>query len=205
MTIPIPTIITIAKGSQYLIQNQVEKNGLYGGGLDLRHARKIYLIRANLEWLYNLNNSAVSLNQTAYFLYALCAPANAIAAASISAGGTVTPITPATGNLPNPYDWIVAASTTSFAPLKVGDTTVALDGTNGTQDFRGYNIDFFRGGVTESTTSQGDGSTYYSWDRVTGRITLFNGAAALAERMRISPTFGTVTAPSTVGDFYQFE
>ena len=43
----VPNIIIIAKGSQYLIQNKFQKNGLFGGGLDTRHARKLYLIRKN--------------------------------------------------------------------------------------------------------------------------------------------------------------
>lgn len=45
--------INIAKISQFLCLNDVDKKGLYGGGVDLQLARKIYNIRKSVEWMYN--------------------------------------------------------------------------------------------------------------------------------------------------------
>lgn len=107
-------------------------------------------------------------------------------------GGQVVPVTPASSSMPNPYDWIVAASTSSFAPLADGDDTVTLDGTNGTRDFRGLNIEFYRGGQPQYTTNPGDGSTYYYWNRTTA-VLIISTPAYTGEPMRITPVFGTAT------------
>lgn len=45
--------INIAKVSQYLCLNDIDKRGLYGGGVDLQLPNKIYNIRKSVEWLYN--------------------------------------------------------------------------------------------------------------------------------------------------------
>jgi hypothetical protein len=45
-------IINIAKISQYLCENDIDKKGLFGGGVDLLLPRKIYNIRKSVEWLY---------------------------------------------------------------------------------------------------------------------------------------------------------
>jgi hypothetical protein len=44
--------INIAKISQYLCENDIDKKGLFGGGVDLLLPRKIYNIRKSVEWLY---------------------------------------------------------------------------------------------------------------------------------------------------------
>jgi hypothetical protein len=64
--------------------------------------------------------------------------------------------------------------------LATNDTSATLTA------FIGYNIDFFRGGISQYTTDPGNGGTYYTWDRTTGLFTLYNGAAGEGEQMRIS-------------------
>ncbi len=110
-----------------------------------------------------------------------------------SGGGSITPGGGGGASGPlEPLDWEVGDTTSQFAPMKQDDLYVLLDGTNNNVDFRGLNINFFRGGVTQNTTSLGDGSTYYYWNRTTGLFQLFgaaptNGAAQRGELFRITP------------------
>lgn len=106
---------------------------------------------------------------------------------SSSGGGSVIPgggITVAFA-----LDWRVGASASPTAPLAIGQTVVTFDGSGGMPDLRGYNIDFFRGGVVQYTTDPGDGSTYYSWNRYSG-LFIVSAAAQLGEPMRITPIGG---------------
>lgn len=48
-------IIKIAKVSQQLAENDIDKKGLYGGGIDLLLPRKLYNIRKSVEWMYGVN------------------------------------------------------------------------------------------------------------------------------------------------------
>ena len=179
--------IQIAQISQFLAGNEIEKAGYEGGGEDLRLPRKLYMIRKNVQWLYNLDPSDSTLTSTSNYLYALCNRYKFAAESKINTGGSVAPISPIA--VPEPYDWVIGTTTSATAPLKNGDTTVTLDGTNGTQDYRGYNIEFTRNDFTQYTTPPPDGvSTYHNWNRVTGVLTLLNGAAQLTERFRILPT-----------------
>lgn len=52
-------IINIAKISQYLCENDIDKRGLFGGGVDLLLPNKIYNIRKSVEWMY-INSPAVA-------------------------------------------------------------------------------------------------------------------------------------------------
>ena len=70
--------INIAKISQYLCLNDIDKKGLFGGGVDLQLPNKIYNIRKSVEWLYNLSPTDASLVSTSDYLYALCAPYNLV-------------------------------------------------------------------------------------------------------------------------------
>jgi hypothetical protein len=86
------------------------------------------------------------------------------------------------GNIANivvdPIDWIVTPTST---PLATGQTTTILT------QFIGHNINFFRGALTQYTTNPGDGSVYYSWNKVTGQLQLLGTTpeAQEGERMRI--------------------
>lgn len=53
MALTILEKIEIAKLSQAYAISDIAKSGLYGGGIDLSIARKIYCIRKNVEFLYN--------------------------------------------------------------------------------------------------------------------------------------------------------
>lgn len=84
--------INIAKISEYLCLNAVDKKGLYGGGVDLQLARKIYNIRKSVEWLYGYDPQDDTLEGTSNYLYALCAPFNLEATKiynAYSGGGTI--------------------------------------------------------------------------------------------------------------------
>lgn len=86
-------IINNAKISQYLCHIDIEKRGLFGGGVDLQLPRKLCVVRKNVEWLYGKSPTHTSLVKTGNYLYALCAPYNglALSIANGSSGGTVTP------------------------------------------------------------------------------------------------------------------
>lgn len=194
----IPEIIEMGKISTYLAANYVSK-GKFWGGTIIKPTPPTLITMSwyALEWGYDNNSGAqtdASLRDTAnycYWLYGMF-QLQAQQIAGGSGGGSVIP-TPSGGSLPNPYDWIVGTVTTADAPLKEGDLTITFDGTNGTRDFRGYNINFFRSSLTEYTTNPQDGATYYTWNRATGEFTL-STAAALTERMRITPVLGIATA-----------
>lgn len=175
-------IINIGKVSQFLTGNHIAKYGLWGSGLDLRRPRLLYMVRKNVEWMYNLDSDNDTLIKTANYLYAISwHNLRALSILNIAGGGgTVAPISPVGSDLPNPLDFIVDATST---PILVGETTVTLS------QFIGYNVEFYRGGQPQYTTNPGDGSTYYSWNRVTGELTIYT-AAVLNEPMRIVPVGG---------------
>ena len=77
-------VIMIAKVSQYLAENDIEKKGLYGGGMDLLLPKKIYCVRKNVSWMYDMNSSDSSLQATTNYLYALCGKYAAAAQAILS-------------------------------------------------------------------------------------------------------------------------
>jgi len=88
----IPQIINIAKASQWMA-NQAEANGaLYGSPIDPQLGIKLYVIRRDIELVYNLNPNYAGLQETSIYLLGLC---NLAAAAFIvSGGGTVIPSQP---------------------------------------------------------------------------------------------------------------
>lgn len=47
--------IKIAKVSQELAENDIDKKGLYGAGIDLLLPTKLYNIRKSVEWMYGIN------------------------------------------------------------------------------------------------------------------------------------------------------
>lgn len=199
----ISDIIELGKVSTYLSLNYTDKSALFKGGAVMRPLppNLITMSWYALEW--GLDGGAqtdASLRQTGNYCYWIYGKfqleAQRIINGSGGGGGSVVP-TPTPSAMLNPYDWRVGTITTADAPLKVGDTTVTLDGTNGTRDFRGYNIEFYRGSQPDYTTNPQDGSVFYSWNRTTGVFTLLNGAAQLDEPMRISPVLGIATAVQT--------
>lgn len=90
----VSNIIDIAKLSQAYCLLEIKKQGLYGGGIDLKLPRKLYNIRRSIEWLFSIDPTNSTLQGTANYLYALCAPFNLKAEYVISQGSGGTPVTP---------------------------------------------------------------------------------------------------------------
>ena len=88
--------INIAKVSQYYCLSAIRKAGLFADGIDIDLPRKIYLVRKNVEFMYDISPSNSTLFATSTFLLGLCAPYNMLAANTINAGnsGTISPINP---------------------------------------------------------------------------------------------------------------
>lgn len=165
--------ITIAEISQYLCVNDLDKKGLYAGGVDLQLPRKIYMIRKNLEWLYDQDPDDETLQGTANYLYALCGK-YALAAQNISgSGGSVAPISPTTR--PDQLNFTVAASGT---PLVDGDTTKIFS------SFVGYNLTVVKNSqpLDQITTKP----IYYTWNRDTGEF-ITNQATITGDEWQITP------------------
>ena len=175
--------ISIAKISQFLAGNDIERSGYEGAGQDLRLPRKLYMIRKNIEWLYNLDSDDETLTVTSNYLYALCGKYTFKAQEILNTGGgggIISPVVNTTVPI-EPYDWVVGATTSDDAPLKDGDTSVTL-----TRFIGVATVNFVRGNLVQNTTLPPDGvSSWYSWNSVTGLFTLNNGAAGLDEQMRI--------------------
>lgn len=93
-----------------------------------------------------------------------------------SGGGTVVPVSPG-ASLPSPLDFIVDGSTT---PIISGQSTLTIS------NFIGYNLSFDRGGQPQYTTNPGDGTSYFSWNRVTGAF-FMSPAAMPGEPLRLTP------------------
>jgi hypothetical protein len=185
--------IDIAKLSQYIATNAIQKSGLYGGGEDLLLPRKLYCIRKNVEWLYDQDPTNETLIATSNYLLALCGKYQFAALAAQNAGGSIVPISVGSG--PNALDFIVSAS----SPIPTGGTTLYIP------QFIGYNIIFARGGLVQYTTPQPGSAVYYSWSSATGYLHLLpdpDGAATEGESFHIQP-IGVGTAITTP-DIYPF-
>jgi len=58
--------IKIAKVSQFLAENDIDKKGLYGGGVDIMLPTKLYNIRKSVEWMYGINPPTNEVRAKAY-------------------------------------------------------------------------------------------------------------------------------------------
>ena len=83
----VPDIIEIAQLSQPLAANYIQKRGLYGGGIDRKLPRLLYMVRKTVEKRYDQDPSDSTLVKTANYLYALCAPFNLEAQNMLAGGG----------------------------------------------------------------------------------------------------------------------
>jgi hypothetical protein len=164
-------IILIAKKSQFLASNDIQRKGYFGGGIDLQLPRKIKAVRENVEWMYNLDPTDDTLVGTANYLLSLCG-AYSFKANAISGGGTVSPIAPP--STLNPYQFTVDGS--SFIATGEDTKNITL--------FIGYNIIFVRNNIPQSSVD--NGGTYFTWDKVTGEFTCV-GAAGAGELFQIYP------------------
>lgn len=191
-------IILWAKISQPLASvGERKKKATRGQAVDPLHDQQLYVVRKTVEWYSTQGTIDTDILYTiSNYLFALTFPYG-LRAQYISggSGGQVVPVSPSADNLLVPYDFIVSGVTSTGAPLAENDTVVMLDGTGGTQNFRGCNVEFYRGGQPQYTTNPGDGSSYYTWNPSTGRLQIYP-AAQLTEPFRIVPTTG-ITGTAT--------
>ncbi len=169
----IATIVSIYPVAQYLAAIDIEKRGLYGGGVDLKLPEKIRNIGMSVERIYNDDPTDSTLTATANYLYALLGKYGMQAQAITGISGSIAGII-SNAQSPLPLDFEVTAS--SIIPN--GGSTIILTA------FIGCNIEFTRGGITQNTTNIG--ASYYSWNRVTGEFSCYPNAS-LTELFRIVP------------------
>jgi len=169
----IASIVSIYPIAQYLATVDINKRGLYGGGVDLQLPEKIRNIGMSVERIYNDDPTDTTLTSTANYLYALMGKYGMQAQAVTGIAGSVAGII-SNVQSPLPLDFEVTAS------------SIIADGEN-TKTFTafiGCNIEFTRGGITQNTTNIG--GSYYTWNKVTGEFFCYPNAS-LTELFRIVP------------------
>lgn len=176
MALGISDILAIARISQYIAQNDIDKGDLFGARVSPLTPKVLYVTRKSIEYIYDLDPSNDDLRLTANYLYSLCRGYNLKARdiLSESGGGSVSPINPETA--PSPIQFNVSGSTL----LTTGSTTATISA------FQGYNLLFVRGGVPQTTVNEGGGASYYSWDRNLALLTI-SPAAQLGELFQLYP------------------
>ena len=172
MPLTVPQIIDIAKISQFLSLNDVQKGSLFSPRVAPVTPEVLYLERSAVEWMYNLDPGNSSIPQTSAYLYSLCRGYNLQAQQITGTAGAISPVNPT--QIPNPYDFEVSAS--SF--IADGQSTVTISA------FIGFNVLFVRNGIPQSTVNAG--GSYYSWVKSTGVFTI-SPAAILGEQFQIYP------------------
>jgi len=161
--------------SQFLVTNDIARSGLWGGGIDITRPRLLYMVRKNVEWMYELDPTNETLIDTANYNYALCR--NNLQAQKIlqisDGGGSISPITP--NARPDQLNFTVAASGTI---LVYGQTILMLP------TFKGWNLVLDKNGqpMTQIVTAP----IYYLWDRNSAQLTL-NQAAITGDEFQITP------------------
>lgn len=160
----ISDIILIGEYSTSLAGNYNSKGALFGGALSSpKSPVLIQMVTNALDW-GNAGGAqtSVSLRGVANYLVWLCGKFGLTAKNSIGiGGGTVIPILPGALSASR-IDFTVSASS---SPMAAGDTTCTLS------DFIGYNLDFVRGGISQSTL--GTEASYFSFNRSTGAFVCF--------------------------------
>jgi len=155
MALTVAQKLNIAKICQYLVTGAIAKGGLFAKGIDQNLAMKIYNIRKAIQYRYETDPSDSTLEGTSNYLYGLCRFVLQAQAITQTAG-TISGIVATTGS-PQPYQFIVDASTTFIIDGQSSKTISA---------FIGYNLMFVRGGITQSTVSTEP--SYFSWSSTTG-------------------------------------
>jgi len=179
-------ILELTPPACYLASNRVGKGGLFGPALDPKLPLTIYMVYIVLKTVYDKDPTYTGVRVVADYLYELIQK-YAFKAAAIVDGNSGGQIAPPTGTVvQEPYDFEVTDS--SF--IETGETSVTIT------NFIGLNVNFRRNGVSQNTTNLGDGSSYYSWNTVTGLFTIYPEATE-GELFRIEPdnigNGGTVT------------
>lgn len=102
----IPQIINIAKASQWMANAATANGALFSSPVDPMLGIKLYIIRKDVETVYNLDSNYAGLQETSIYLLGLCNLA--ASALVISGGGTVTP------NQPNQFVYLIPITGADF-------------------------------------------------------------------------------------------
>lgn len=180
MSLPVLTIIAVAKTSQYLAAEGNAKGDLFPTKKIPTNPQVLRIERSIIEYIYNLDASNAYLRLTGNYLLSLCGGNNlqALNIVNTGGGGSVTPVVPTTPLSPYQFEVTASSFIVTDATSKVFPST-----------WIGRNIIFNRG-----YTPQGEsgylGGTYYAWDSTTATLSLLgpapiNGAAQAGEYFQI--------------------
>lgn len=168
--------IVIGKIGSALVGNYNSKGTLFSPALAAPGSPVLIRMAADsLQWAVDGDNeTAANLRLVANYIIWLCGPFAMIAAGMIGAGGSTTNI-PSGATRPSRIDFVVSAS----SQFPTGSTGGSIS------NFIGYNVDFIRGGFSQSqiTTEL----TYILWNRSTG-VLFISSALAEGEIISIIPS-----------------
>lgn len=173
----IPQTILNGEISVPLAANDNSAGSLFGARLSSPTSPvTIAMVTDALSWMYESTGSYTDQEMTAVanYLIWLIGKYGLQASNITGSGGSVSPITPGTLT-PNRQDFIVSAS----SYLVTGTTTATLTA------FIGYNIDFVRGGISQSTIDTEP--SYFTFNRATGAFAV-SPALFVGEVIAIIPS-----------------
>lgn len=160
-----------------LAANYNSKAGLFKGGAIANPTSPVLIAMVSdaLDWMNDGGNyTDAEEASVANYLVWLCGKFGLQAAAITGSGGSVTPITPG-GLTPSRIDFEVSAS----SYMVTGATSATIS------QFRGREIDFIRGGISQSTLSSQP--SYITWDSSTAELTV-SPALVATEIIAIIPS-----------------
>ena len=165
--------IIIGKASTYLMSNDLSNGQFFGKRLPkpMTHILLQYVTDA-LSWQFQGNPSDPTLRGTANYAIWLYGIYGAQTIGN-QGGGSVIPIPPI--STPQPLEFYVSDST----PIANGVSSVTF------LQFVGFNLQFNRGNQPQAMISDGT-STYFTWNKVTGKFVCI-GAAVTGELFSIIP------------------
>lgn len=166
-------IVSIYPIAQYLAAIDINRKGLYGGGVNNELPEKIYNIGKSVKRIFDDDPTSATLQETANYLWTLCGKYGLQALVVAQSAGNVSPITP-TSSLPLPIEFVVSASSL----IATGGNSVTITA------FIGYNLSFNRNNVPQSQIN--DGASYFTWNRNTGQF-FCSGDAQLNELFSLTP------------------
>ena len=161
-------IIDIAKISQFLAANDVERQGALYGKLDPVLSRMLYIERRAVEWKYDFEqDNETDLIHTASYLYDLCGRYGLEAQQILlNGGGALADVVTQVGTTtPTPIEFEVGVGSNI---LSDGENSVIIS------SFIGYNLIFCRNEYTESQVNRG--GSYYTWNKATGSFSCYPAA-----------------------------
>lgn len=178
MSYAITDIIEWAKISQPLARfGELKKKGEIGGSQEFDLDIQLYNARKDLEYSYEQSPNSNETFQIGQYVVSLMGEYLFAAMAATGGSGSTGTITSIT---PTPLEFVVSSN--SFIPTGANSKNIP--------QFKGYNILFIRGNITQSTVNTGNGETYYSWDRLTANFNLYgtpNGDANEGELFQLYP------------------